>query len=286
MSEFFLTLAGFVAMGSLCIILEQLWPEVPEQPAWRKDSWIDVSYLLLRIALSALLAGGTGLIGVSLPARQTFLAGHLPLGLQVIAVLLLTDLLAYWVHRLLHHWDLLWGMHAVHHDPQQIDWIVAARVHPAELILGKLAATLPVYALGFSPTAFGLVLPLAATYSLLLHANLKWDYGPLGYIITSPAFHRWHHSSDSAALDKNFAQVFAFYDFLFGTAYFPRGICPRCYGMVGNERVPQRLLGQLLYPAARLIRKSPPVSVGGSRNGLPTVSPTESAPILAEEPKA
>jgi sterol desaturase/sphingolipid hydroxylase (fatty acid hydroxylase superfamily) len=214
-----------------------------------------------------------------LPPREPFLAGRLPFWLQVVGVLLLTDFFSYWVHRLHHHIDLLWGMHAVHHDPPQIDWLVAARVHPAELIVGKLLCTVPVYALGFLPDAFGLTVPLAAVYSLLLHANLTWDFGVIGYLLASPAFHRWHHSSERAALDKNFAQVFSFYDYLFGTAYFPSRQRSKSYGLVGGERVPDGILGQLLHPISRQLKKlasSSPRNVGNYKVE-PVVEPSQCA---------
>jgi sterol desaturase/sphingolipid hydroxylase (fatty acid hydroxylase superfamily) len=256
MSELLLTLGGFVVMGLCCIWLERVWPENPQQQAWRLDSWIDVTYLALRIALSILLVGITLMVGGSLPERTPYLAGRLPFGLQLILVALLLDFFSYWVHRLHHHVDVLWGMHAIHHDPRQIDWLVAARVHPVELVIGKLTSVFPVYALGFTPDVFGVVLPLMATYSLLLHANLTWDYGVFGYFLASPAFHRWHHSSEEPARDKNFAQFFAGYDYLFGTAYFPHGRHSSRYGVSGSELVPQRFLGQMLFPIVRLLPTS------------------------------
>ena len=56
-----------------------------------------------------------------------------------------------------------------------------------------------------------LVLVLEALNTALEHA----------VSLASPAFHRWHHSSDPAARDKNYAQTFSIIDFVFGTAYFP-----------------------------------------------------------------
>jgi sterol desaturase/sphingolipid hydroxylase (fatty acid hydroxylase superfamily) len=251
MNDLVLSFGGFVAMGAICTLLERLWPERADQPAWRTDSWTDVGYFTLRMALSGILVVITGLIGTSLPGRTPVLAGTWPFGLQLLCVLLLTDLLSYWVHRLHHLLTPLWWMHAVHHAPRQIDWLVAARVHPVELVLGKVVSTFPVYLLGFEPDVFALTVPAMATYSLFLHSNLKWGYGVLGYVIASPAFHRWHHSSEAAAIDRNYAQLFSFYDYLFATAYFPRERSSTNYGLSSGETVPEGIVPQLFYPLRR-----------------------------------
>jgi sterol desaturase/sphingolipid hydroxylase (fatty acid hydroxylase superfamily) len=172
---------------------------------------------------------------------------------QLVAVLFLSDFIQYWSHLIMHYWKPLWHVHAVHHSPEQIDWLVAARVHPFELGINKALAAAPLYWIGFSPEVFAVSVPLAATYSLLIHSNLSWTYGPFGYIITSPAFHRWHHSSDPLARDTNFAQTFSCIDFLLGTAYFPRGQKPEKYGLV-SDVMPRGIIGQFLYPIRRWLQ--------------------------------
>jgi sterol desaturase/sphingolipid hydroxylase (fatty acid hydroxylase superfamily) len=251
MNDLVLSFGGFVAMGAVCTLLERLWPDRADQPAWRSDSWTDVGYFALRMLLSGVLVLITGLIGTSLPSRTPVLAGTWPFAWQVVCVLLLTDLLSYWVHRLHHLITPLWWMHAVHHAPRQVDWLVAARVHPVELVLGKVVSTFPVYLLGFEPDVFALTVPATATYSLFLHSNLKWGYGILGYVFASPAFHRWHHSSEAEAIDRNYAQLFSAYDYIFATAYFPRGRSSTSFGLNGGETVPEGIVPQLFYPLWR-----------------------------------
>jgi sterol desaturase/sphingolipid hydroxylase (fatty acid hydroxylase superfamily) len=211
---------------------------------------MDVIYFLIRIGLSALLVLMTALTGKALPRQEFSLVSHQPIWLQALEFLLLTDLITYWVHRLEHELAVLWPIHAVHHSAESIDWLVAARNHPLELVLQKTAGSVPLYLLGFSPDLFAVLVPAIAANSLLLHANLTWDYGPLGYLFASPAFHRWHHSTEPAALDKNYAQVFSFYDFLFGTAYFPKGVHSSQYGLTG-EPLPPRIVAHLLHPFQR-----------------------------------
>ena len=235
-------------MAVLCTFLERVWPEDRKQPVWRADSRLDLAYFLLRILLSGTLAFLTAVVGLSMPQHDS--GGWIsrqPIWLQVLGVLVLTDLATYWIHRWQHVWKPLWPIHAIHHSPEKIDWLVAARTHPAELILQKAGAAIPVYLLGFPPELFAAIMPAVATYSLLLHANLTWSYGPLGYLVASPAFHRWHHSRETEALDKNFSQVFSVFDFIFRTAYFPRGRTSQSYGLLRDD-MPRNLVGQLLYP--------------------------------------
>jgi sterol desaturase/sphingolipid hydroxylase (fatty acid hydroxylase superfamily) len=240
--------AGFVLMGLFCWWLEKLWPEKPNQPAWRSDSILDLAYMALRVLLSAMLVVVTGIVGYkAIPHQQHSLVAWQPMWVQALEFLLLGDFVSYWVHRWMHFQPFLWRVHSVHHSAEQIDWLVAARDHPLELALQKLSATIVLYPLGFSPALFAAYVPFVATYSLLIHSNLTWTYGPFGYFLTSPAFHRWHHSSEAEAIDKNFAQTFAFFDYLFGTAYCPRRQVSQRYGLVGKQLVPN-MWHQLLYP--------------------------------------
>ncbi len=242
-----ITLIGYLAMSVFCTLLERIWPERPDQAPWRPDSWLDVCYTGLRIVLSVLLILMTAGVGRLLDPHELSAIGRQPAWLQILEILLLTDLLSYLFHRILHHTSLLWPIHAIHHSAEEIDWLVAARNHPAEPVLFKLFMNYPLYLAGFRPDLMAVVMPFVAIYSLLLHANLTWGYGPLGYLLASPAFHRWHHSSELPALDKNFAQLFSFYDFVFGTAYFPRGVVSQQYGLSG-ERIEVGIWAHLSHP--------------------------------------
>jgi sterol desaturase/sphingolipid hydroxylase (fatty acid hydroxylase superfamily) len=97
--------------------------------------------------------------------------------------------------------------------------------------------------------------PFLTLCALLLHANVSWTYGRLRYLIASPTFHRWHHTSEEEGLDKNFAGLFPFIDLAFGTFYMPPGRQPERLGIV-NDDVPDGLLAQLAYPFGFRSRKT------------------------------
>src|SRR4030095_8565844 len=98
---------------------------------------------------------------------------------------------------------------------------------------------------------FASVLPCLAVMALLLHADVSWSFGPLRYVIASPRFHRWHHTTEEEGLDKNFAGLFPFLDLIFGTFYMPPGREPFRFGVLHDD-VPVGLAGQLAYPFRRL----------------------------------
>jgi sterol desaturase/sphingolipid hydroxylase (fatty acid hydroxylase superfamily) len=89
----------------------------------------------------------------------------------------------------------------------------------------------------------------------MLHANVGWSFGPLRGVIVSPTYHRWHHSAEPEALDKNFAGLFTLWDRVFGTFYMPEDRRPTTFGVVGHAP-PAAFLPQLVYPF-RSPRSSP-----------------------------
>jgi len=181
----------------------------------------------------------------TITTRQTW-ASALPPWIQVPLILLVADLLAYWSHRLFHgRW--LWPFHAIHHSSRTVDWLSSVRLHPVNDVVSRVVQVLPLYWMGFNGAVLAAFVPFLTLYALLLHANVDWTYGPCRYLVASPAFHRWHHTSEEEGLDKNFAGLFPFIDLAFGTFYMPDGRQPQRFGIL-NDDVPDGLLGQLAYP--------------------------------------
>lgn len=175
----------------------------------------------------------------------------LPLWVQAIMILVIGDFIGYWTHRLFHG-RRLWRFHAIHHSSVDLDWLSAVRVHPVNDAVGRIASTLPLLLLGLAPIAVAGIIPFLTVMAIVIHANVTWDWGPLRSVIASPRFHRWHHTDETAARDKNFAGLFPIWDMLFGTYYMPRDELPRSFGT--TSPVPGDLLGQLWYPFSRSSR--------------------------------
>lgn len=171
-----------------------------------------------------------------------------PLWLQTLEILILADLIDYWSHRLFHR-RFFWPFHAIHHSSQAMNWVASARMHPMNDLLSRICQVLPLMALGFSLNGIIVVVPYLFFYVVFVHSNLQWDFGPFRYLLVSPLYHQWHHTSDTEGLDKNFAGIFPVWDILFGTCHFPRRV-PKMFG-VTHDKPPETLTGQLMYPFKR-----------------------------------
>lgn len=247
----FLDLKGALLVALIFIPLERLLPRRREQSLLRRFWTVDTFYLLLnRIPIGI---GFMGLIAMSVAAGQALLPAAFrgavaaqPFWLQVIEMIVVADLVFYAIHRLFHAVPFLWRFHAVHHSIEDLDWLAAHRVHPVDQILTKGLSLVPCFMLGFSGAAIGLSLLLYKWHALLLHSNVRVDFGPLGWVVASPAFHHWHHADEAGAWDRNFAGQLPIWDLLFGTANMPTGRMPARYGI--GETLPGSYVQQMLYP--------------------------------------
>lgn len=202
--------------------------------------WL-VTPIVMRLGRTLLLAAGTRLIVSGPVIGDSWALWH-----QCLAVFVIQDVLLYWIHRLFHTpgW---WRFHAVHHAPTTLDWPAAARFHVVNHLLAFTLVDVVVLLLGFSPEALLLLAPLNTIYSSLVHANLNWTFGPLRYVLASPVFHRWHHTSEGEAIDQNFAPTLPILDVLFGTFHMPPGRVPEHFG-IDDADFPADFWGQFLRP--------------------------------------
>ena len=239
-----------------------------KQRFWRSDMKVDIAYWFLGPLLYgyvAFLARRCAVDYAHLDRLASGVTGSLadqPIVLQAAMILLITDLLQYWGHRLFHRRPL-WRFHCIHHAPTQVDWLTSVRLHPVNFILYSTLINLLVSLIGFNPTAFLVLVPFNILFSFLVHANLNWTFGPFRYVLASPVFHRWHHTHPDQGGDKNFAATFPFLDLAFGTFYMPDGQSPAIFGIVDQD-VPNHLLGQLWHPFRRLQSPQPVSTVGKS----------------------
>lgn len=217
----------------------------------------DFGYLLLTLLYAPLARHfATLLVGVLvieqqlLNLRVTSFAG-LPVVVQVLTLLLIRDICIYARHRAFHS-RRLWPFHAVHHSSTEVNWLSTVRFHPGEALI-EVSLNLVIFAaLGPSSAAILVAATLMGAYDYFVHADLPIRYGPLGYILVSPVFHRWHHSSDPGARNKNFAAMFSFLDLLGGTYFMPTDRLPTSTGLgAGDAAFPRSLWGQLCYPFQR-----------------------------------
>lgn len=131
-------------------------------------------------------------------------------------LLLCTDFLWYWYHRLAHEVNLFWAAHVVHHQSEDFNYTVSARITVFQAFIRTLFwAGLPL--LGFPATMITSILLVHGLYPFFIHTRLIGKLGFLEYILVTPSHHRVHHASNEQYLDKNYGDVFIIWDKLFGT---------------------------------------------------------------------
>jgi sterol desaturase/sphingolipid hydroxylase (fatty acid hydroxylase superfamily) len=185
--------------------------------------------------LAGQIDGGLdSLFGTVAPAEQSIAANLLYTACFFIAY----DFGRYVAHYLLHHVDVLWQFHKVHHSAEVLTPITSWRVHPVDLIcmhtfpalMTGLVQGIFAYASGGTVgyyLFFGLHVGVFA-YNLvahLRHTHVWLSYGPLlSYLLISPAQHQIHHSVDRRHWGCNIGFGLAIWDWMFGTLYVPKGV--------------------------------------------------------------
>ena len=203
-----------------------------------------------------------------LPARGDGLLGGLPFALQALLYFALADLCVYWIHRAQHRFRWLWAFHSVHHSQTELTFATSQRVHPLDHLVQDVLMFVPLSLLGFDGAAW-IPLYLAGELTLALqHSRIPWTYGPLYRVLVSPVFHRYHHAADPAYHHTNFAGIFSFWDYLFGTAARREGPLPQAFGVDGLHHA--TLLDTLVAPFRQLrmpaARPLPPLEETHVRN--------------------
>jgi len=152
----------------------------------------------------------------------------LPLWLQVVIVVLASDLLSWFSHWLKHKVKFLWHFHSIHHSQRELNAFTDHRVHPIEKMVSVAIRFLPMTLLELKHgVALGITWWFFTTWhTMIYHANIRTNYGWLRYIFVTPQSHRVHHSRVPEHQDKNFGTIFSVWDFLFGTQYRDYDVYP------------------------------------------------------------
>lgn len=135
---------------------------------------------------------------------------------QWLALFIFTDFVWYWYHRLGHEVNILWAAHVVHHQSEDFNYSVSARITVFQSVArGVFWCILPL--LGFAPSATFIMLLIHGAYPFFTHTQIVPKLGFLEKFLVTPSHHRVHHSSNPEYLDKNYGDVLIIWDKLFGT---------------------------------------------------------------------
>jgi sterol desaturase/sphingolipid hydroxylase (fatty acid hydroxylase superfamily) len=248
-------LINLLLYSLIFIPIERLFARLPQQgifrPGWRTDlTYFFVSALLVQLTTILTLRPAMIFFGWAvIPAAQAWVRS-LPGVVQFFALLFVADFTQYWVHRTFHAIPVLWRFHAVHHSAEQMDWLAGSRLHLIDVAVTRGLTYVPIYLLGFAEGPLFAYLVVVSAQATFIHANVRFDFGPLKWLIATPQFHHWHHAAEAEAIDKNFAVHLPVLDAVFGTMYLPSR-WPQAYGIGGGARVPHGFLRQFVWPFRR-----------------------------------
>lgn len=146
------------------------------------------------------------------------------------------DFAGYWVHRIAHEYNLFWNNHIVHHSSEEFNLACALRQSISSIVRIFAIFLLPAALLGVPPQVIAVVAPIHLFAQFWYHTRHIRSMGFLEQIIVTPAHHRVHHAINPEYLDKNYGQIFIFWDKLFGTFQQELPHVPAVYGVTRPVR--------------------------------------------------
>ncbi len=141
------------------------------------------------------------------------------------------DFSGYWVHRIAHEYNFFWNNHIVHHSSEEFNLSCALRQSISVFVRLFTFFLLPAALLGVPTTVIAVIGPIHLFAQFWYHTQLIGKMGFLENIIVTPSHHRVHHAINPVYLDKNYGQIFIFWDKWFGTYQPELPTVPPVYGI-------------------------------------------------------
>ncbi|MCU0399923.1 MAG: sterol desaturase family protein [Algoriphagus sp.] len=141
------------------------------------------------------------------------------------------DFAGYWTHRIAHEYNIFWNNHIVHHSSEEFNLACALRQSISSIVKIFAVFLIPAAILGVPPQVIGIVAPLHLFAQFWYHTRHIGRMGFLEKIIVTPSHHRVHHAINPEYLDKNYGQIFIFWDRWFGTFQEEKEDIPAVYGV-------------------------------------------------------
>ncbi|MDK2126583.1 sterol desaturase family protein [Parachitinimonas caeni] len=226
----------------LFIVAEIAWPCRPEWSMTWTSFLRDLKYMVAGGALLQVVKFATAWLAIGAAQSKPSGLATLPLLLQVVIALLVYELLQYGIHRYSHEGRgalgrFLWRIHAVHHLPQRVYFLMHPVMHPINMLIVVAIGLVPSFVLGINREAvfmFNLILGVQGLFS---HFNVDIRVGPLNYLLIGTELHRCHHSSELEEAG-NYGAVIPFWDLVFGSFSYAGGKLPRKLGIADSTPYP------------------------------------------------
>lgn len=141
------------------------------------------------------------------------------------------DFAGYWVHRLNHEVNVFWNAHIIHHSSEEFNLSCALRQSVSVIFSFFNLFLIPAAIFGIPGSVIAVVAPLHLFAQFWYHTRLIDKMGWLETFLVTPSHHRVHHAMNAEYLDKNYGQIFIFWDKWFGTFQPELPEVPPVYGV-------------------------------------------------------
>lgn len=243
-----------IGTAILFVLLERVFPYNNGQKILRSGFFNDLalytiaqSYILGIIIFTFIIRSIDESTGLS----RLRLFADVPIWAQLVFFTITHDFYIYWMHRWQHKNKYLWRLHEAHHSPKEVDWLSGSRSHAAEILINQTVEFLPIVLLGAPPEVAAYKGVISAVWGMYIHSNINVKTGALQKIINGPEMHRLHHTTGKGR-NKNFATKFAFWDWIFGSAFLPEEKANE-FGL--KTYFPENFFKQFIFAFRRYKRK-------------------------------
>lgn len=141
------------------------------------------------------------------------------------------DFAGYWSHRFNHTVNLFWNRHIIHHSSEEYNLACALRQNVSAILSIYFFLYIPLALIGIPAEIVAFIAPVHFFAQFWYHTRLINKMGVLEHIIVTPSHHRVHHAINDEYLDKNYSEIFIFWDKLFGTFQKELPNKPPVYGV-------------------------------------------------------
>lgn len=250
-------------------LLEMRFPWRQNQAIVRKDFWLDAFYMFFNFYIFKLVIfmafsnvvemAFTDLAGANMKKFAIIDISSFPQWAQLLIFFIATDFIQWFTHVLLHRFNALWEFHKVHHSVEEMGFAAHLRYHWMENVFYTPMKYIMVMFLGgFTPEQAYIVFYFAIAIGHFNHANVRFDYGPMKYILNNPKMHIWHHAlnlPNKRRKGVNFGISLSFWDYLFKTNYIPSSGKDITLGFEHLNKFPKTFFAQLVHGFKRPIGK-------------------------------
>jgi len=252
----------FLGLFAILAAAEALMPR-RERSQKRSQRWVTnwgitiantVTLRILALAMPLLAVGAA--VDAQAQGWGLFNALTLPGWIEIVAAILVLDLIIWAQHLITHKIPVLWRLHRVHHADVDMDVTTAIRFHPVEIALSMFLKIGVVYLLGPAALAVILFEIILNGTAMFNHANFRlplWLDAIVRRVLVTPDMHRVHHSIHRHEHDSNYGFALSIWDRMFGTytAQPEAGHDGMTVGLEWQDDRPARLGWSLSLPFAR-----------------------------------